>query len=168
MGIAKSGCVRAPTPRARRPRRIRSSASRQSTAGRGRIRRLAASAPPSSKRPIGPRKTAARRRRKRRRRNRGGFRFGGSEFANSDIDDLPEAFDVRRSLSRKGDPCDNAVIEPANRTLKKELVYRRTPADLGQLRREPNPCVRRRSGARTHSALGRMSPAGFRNAGLSL
>lgn len=66
----------------------------------GRIRRLAASAPPSSKRPIGPRETAARRRRKSRRRNRG--RFSGSGFANPGIDGLPEAFDVRRPLSRKG------------------------------------------------------------------
>ena len=100
MGIARPG--RAPAPRARRPRRTRSGASRQSTTGRGRIRRLAASAPPSSKRPIGPRETAARRRRKRRRRNRGGSRFSGSGFANSGIDGLPEALDVRRPLSRKG------------------------------------------------------------------
>lgn len=55
----------------------------------------------------------------------------GSEFANSDIDDLLEAFDIRRSLSRKGDPYDNAVIEPTNRILKKELIYRRAFADLG-------------------------------------
>ena len=130
----------------------------------GRIRRLAASAPPSSKRPIGPRETAARRRRKSRRRNRG--RFSGSEFANPDIDGLPEAFDVRRSLSRKGDPRDNAAIESADRTPKKKLAYRRASADLGRLRREPNPCVRRRSGARTHSALGCMSPAESGNAGL--
>ena len=46
MGIARPG--RAPAPRARRPRRIRSAASRRSAAGRGRIRRWAASAPPSS------------------------------------------------------------------------------------------------------------------------
>lgn len=58
----------------------------------------------------------------------------GSEFANSGIDDLLEAFDVRRSLSRKGDPCDNAVIEPANRILKKELVSSiggRSPTSAG-------------------------------------
>ena len=89
----------------------------------------------------------------------------GSEFANSDIDDLPEAFDIRRSPSRKGNPYDNAAIEPANRILKKGLAYRRAFADLGQLRREPNPCVRRRSGAGTHSTLGYMSPVEFRNAG---
>ena len=89
----------------------------------------------------------------------------GSEFANPGIDGLPEAFDVRRSLSRKGDPCDDAAIEPASRTPKKELAYRRASADLGRLRREPNPCVRRRSGAGTHSTLGYMSPVEFRNAG---
>lgn len=92
----------------------------------------------------------------------------GSEFANPGIDGLPEALDIRRSLSRKGDPRDNAVIEPANRILKKELAYRRAFADLGQLRREPNPCVRRRSEERMHSTLGYMSPVEFRNAGLSL
>ena len=92
----------------------------------------------------------------------------GSEFASSDIDGLLEAFDIRKSLSRKGDPCDDAVIEPANGILKKELVYRRASADLGRLRRELNPCVRRRSGAGTHSTLGYMSPVEFRNAGLPL
>lgn len=92
----------------------------------------------------------------------------GSEFASSDIDDLLEAFDIRRSLSRKGNPYDNAAIEPADRILKKELVYRRAFADLGQLRRGINPCVRWRSEERMHSTLGYMSPVEFRNAGLSL
>ena len=91
----------------------------------------------------------------------------GSEFANSDIDDLPEAFDIRRSPSRKGNPYDNAAIEPANRILKKGLAYRRASAGLGRLRREPDPCVRRRSGAMAHPARGCMGPAGFGNAGLS-
>ena len=39
-------------------------------------------------------------------------------------------------------------------------------AGLGRLRREPSPCVRRRSGAGTHSARGCMGPAEFGNAGL--
>ena len=90
------------------------------------------------------------------------------EVENPGIDGLLEAFDIRRSLSRKGDPRDNAVIEPANRIPKKKLAYRRASADLGRLRREPNPCVRWRSEARTHSARGYMSPVEFRNAGLSL
>ena len=92
----------------------------------------------------------------------------GSEFANSDIDDLLEAFDIRRSLSRKGNPYDNAVIESTNRILKKELVYRRAFADLGQLRRELNSYVRWYNEERMHSTLGYMSPVEFKNAGLSL
>ena len=167
MGIARPGRSRAPAPRARRPRRTRSGASRQSATGRGRIRRLAASAPPSSKGPIGPGKTDARRRRKSRRRNRGGSGFGGGGFANPGIGGLPEAPDVRRPLSRGGGPCDAAAIEPASRTPKKGLAYRRASAGLGRLRREPDPCARRRGGAMAHPALGCMGPAGFGNAGLS-
>ena len=128
---------------------------------------MAASAPPSSKGPIGPGKTAARRRRKSRRRNRGGFGFGGGGFANPGIGGLPEALDVRRPLSRGGGPRGDAAIEPANRTLKKGLAYRRASAGLGRPRREPDPRARRRGGAMAHPALGCMGPAGFGNAGLS-
>lgn len=92
----------------------------------------------------------------------------GSEFANPGIDDLLEAFDIRRSLSRKGNPYDNTVIESTNRILKKELIYRRAFTDLGQLRRELNSYVRWRNEKRMHSTLGYMSPVEFRNAGLSL
>lgn len=87
----------------------------------------------------------------------------GSEFANFDIDDLLEAFDIWRP-----NPYDNAVIESTNRILKKELVYRRAFADLGQLRRELNSYVRWRNEEGMHSTLGYMSPVEFRNAGLSL
>lgn len=82
--------------------------------------------------------------------------------------ELMAEFDIRRSLSRKGNPCDNAVIESTNRILKKELIYQRAFADLGQLRRELNSYVRWRNEERTHSTLGYMSPVEFRNAGLSL
>ena len=64
------------------------------------------------------------------------------------------------------DPRDDAAIGPANGAPKKGLAYRRASAGLGRLRREPNPCVRRRSGAGTHSARGCMGPAEFGNAGL--
>lgn len=113
-----------------------------------------------------PREAAARRRRKSRRRNRGGFGFGGGELANPGIGGLLEALDVRRPLSRRGGPCDDAAIEPASRTPKKGLAHRRASAGLGRPRREPDPCVRRRGGAMAHPALGCMGPAGFGNAGL--
>ena len=65
----------------------------------------------------------------------------GSEFDNAAIDEMLDAFGVERSLSRKGCPYDNAVVESTNRILKKELVYRQTYADIGQLRRGLNSYV---------------------------
>lgn len=35
----------------------------------------------------------------------------GSEFDNMAIDEMPEVFGIARSLSRKGNPYDNAVVE---------------------------------------------------------
>ena len=56
----------------------------------------------------------------------------------------------------------------ANRILKKELVYRRAFADLGQLHRELNSYARWCNEERMQTTLGYMSPVEFRNAGLSL
>ncbi len=67
----------------------------------------------------------------------------------------------------RGGPRGDAAIEPANGAPKKGPIYRRASAGLGRLRREPDPCVRRRGGARTHPARGCMGPAGFGNAGSS-
>ena len=61
----------------------------------------------------------------------------GSEFDNTRIDELLDVFGIRRSLSRKGNPYDNAVVESTNRLLKKELVYRNSYATIEQLRRDP-------------------------------
>lgn len=44
----------------------------------------------------------------------------GSEFANYEIDEVLEAFGIGRSLSRKGNPWDNAVIESTNHLMKTE------------------------------------------------
>ena len=91
-----------------------------------------------------------------------------SEFANSGMDELLEAFGIRRPLSRKGNPYDNAVIESTNKILKRGLIYRRAFAGLDQLRRELNSYVRWYNEERIHSTLGYMSPVEFRKAGLSL
>ena len=48
----------------------------------------------------------------------------GSEFDNTRIDELLDVFGIKRSLSRKGNPYDNAVVESTNRLLRKELIYR--------------------------------------------
>ena len=84
------------------------------------------------------------------------------------IDEMLEVFGVARSLSRKGNPYDNAVVESTNKILKKELIYRQTYATIEQLRRELNSYVWWYNNERMHSTLGYMSPVEFREAGMSL
>ena len=47
----------------------------------------------------------------------------GKEYDNIKIDNILEAFDIERSLSRKGNPYDNAVSEATNKILKIEFIY---------------------------------------------
>lgn len=92
----------------------------------------------------------------------------GSEFANASIDEMLEAFGIERSLSKKGCPYDNAVIESANNCLKRGLVHRKSFPDTEHLRRRVNEWVWFYNNTRIHSSLGYMSPVEFREAGLSL
>lgn len=60
----------------------------------------------------------------------------GSELCNGEIDALLPAFGIERSVSRPGNPYDNAVVESANRVLKRELVRGRAFAPEERLRTE--------------------------------
>ena len=92
----------------------------------------------------------------------------GGEFDNTRIDELLDVFDIKRSLSRKGNPYDNAVVESTNRLLRKELVYRNSYATIEQLRRDLNDYVWWSDNQRLHSALGYRSPKEFTEQGLVL
>ena len=92
----------------------------------------------------------------------------GSEFRNGEIDALLSAFGIERSASRPGNPCDNAVVESANRVLKRELVRGRAFASVERLRAELFDWANRHDSCRLHSTLGCMTPVGFREAGLIL
>lgn len=92
----------------------------------------------------------------------------GGEFASAAIDEMLEVFGVERSLSRKGCPYDNAVIESCNKTLKATLIYRNAYGSLDQLRRSLNAWVWWYNNERIHSTLGYMSPVELGMAGLSL
>ena len=92
----------------------------------------------------------------------------GSEFDNAKIDELLDVFDIRRSLSRKGNPYDNAVVESTNRLLKKELIYRNHYTSLEQLRSDPDDYVWWSDNQRLHSTLGYRSPKEFTEQGLVL
>ena len=86
----------------------------------------------------------------------------GSEFDNAKIDCLLDAFDVRRSLSKKGCPYDNAVDESVNKILKAEF------ANTRELQVKLSDYVHWYNNFRIHSTLGYMSPVEFRKAGLAL
>ena len=92
----------------------------------------------------------------------------GGEFGNTRIDELLDVFGIKRSLSRKGNPYDNAVVESTNRLLKKELVYRNSYATIEQLRRDLNDYVWWSDNQRLHSTLGYRSPKEFTERGLVL
>lgn len=89
----------------------------------------------------------------------------GSDFCNGEVDAPLSAFGIERSLSRPGNPCDNAVVEPANRVLKRELVRGRAFASEERLRTELFDWVNWYNKCRLHSTLGYMTPVGFREAG---
>ena len=92
----------------------------------------------------------------------------GGEFDDTRIDEPLDVFGIKRSLSRKGDPYDNAVVESTNRLLKKELVYRNSYATIEQLRHDPDDYVWWSDNRRLHSTLGYRSPKEFTEQGLVL
>lgn len=56
-----------------------------------------------------------------------------SEFHNAAIGELLDAFDIKRSLSKKGRPYDNTVDESTNKILKAEFGYRERFSTLHEL-----------------------------------
>ena len=92
----------------------------------------------------------------------------GGGFDNTRIDELLDMFDIKKSLSHKGNPYDNAVVESTNRLLKKELVYRNHYTTIEQLRHDLNDYVCWSDNRRLHSTLGYRSPKEFTEQGLVL
>lgn len=92
----------------------------------------------------------------------------GTEFCNAEISEMLEVFEVEHSLSKKGCPYDNAVIESTNKILKEEFIYQETFSSLYELQVKLSEYVHWYNHERLHSTLGYMSPVEFRKAGLSL
>ena len=97
------------------------------------------------------------------------FRTGrGGGFDDARIDGPLDVFDIKGSPSGKGDPYDNAVVESANRLLKKELICRNHHTGLEQPRSDLNDYVWWSDNQRLHSTLGYRSPNEFTQQGLVL
>ncbi len=86
----------------------------------------------------------------------------GSQYADKDYTDLLKDHGVQISMSRRGNPYDNAKAESFMKTLKYEEVYRSEYRDLADARRQIGRFIESvYNQKRLHSALGYRSPVEF-------
>ena len=86
----------------------------------------------------------------------------GSQYASNDYTDLLKAHGIEISMSRKGNPWDNAACESFMKTLKYEEVLRNEYRDLADARASIREFLEKiYNQKRLHSALGYMPPARF-------
>ena len=92
----------------------------------------------------------------------------GGGFAGERIERMLDVFGVTRSLSRPGNPYDNAVVESTNRLVRKELIHRNVYTNVEQPRSDVNRYVWWYNHQRLHSTLGYLSPVEFTQQGKTL
>ena len=86
----------------------------------------------------------------------------GSQYASNDYTDLLQANGIQISMSRKGNPWDNAACESFMKTLKYEEVLRNEYRDLADARASIREFLEKiYNQKRLHSALGYLPPAEF-------
>ena len=86
----------------------------------------------------------------------------GNEFKNKVIDDVLKTFDIKRSLSKKGCPYDNAVAEATYKVIKTEFAYNRIFENLDELKMDLRKYVLWYNNKRIHGSLNYMSPVEYR------
>jgi putative transposase len=86
----------------------------------------------------------------------------GVQYASNDYTGLLKDNGIRISMSRKGNPYDNAACESFMKTLKYEEVYRQEYRDLADTRSNVGQFIEKiYNGKRLHSALGYLPPIEF-------
>ena len=86
----------------------------------------------------------------------------GNEFKNQIIEELLQSFDIKRSLSHKGCPYDNAVAEATFKIIKIEFVWNETFANLKELKLKLWDYVNWYNYHRIHSSLEYQTPVQYR------
>jgi transposase InsO family protein len=88
----------------------------------------------------------------------------GVQYASQEYTDLLKHHNAQISMSRKGNPYDNAACESFMKTLKYEEVYRNDYRDFLEARASIGEFLERvYNQRRLHSALGYLPPAEFEN-----
>ena len=77
----------------------------------------------------------------------------GNEFKNRIIEEALETFDIKRSLSHKGCPYDNAVAEATYKIIKTEFAFNKRFENLRELERELFDYVNWYNNVRINSSL---------------
>jgi putative transposase len=86
----------------------------------------------------------------------------GVQYASGDYTDLLKAHGIQISMSRRGNPYDNAQCESFMKTLKYEEVYRNEYRDLAEARAQIGAFLDKvYNQKRLHSALGYLPPTKF-------
>ena len=86
----------------------------------------------------------------------------GVQYSSGDYTDVLKEHQIRISMSRKGNPYDNATCESFMKTLKQEEVYRQEYRDLAEARASIGRFLEKvYNQKRLHSALGYRPPVEF-------
>jgi transposase InsO family protein len=86
----------------------------------------------------------------------------GSQYCSHDYIDILKGQKMQISMSRKGDPYDNACIESFHATIKKDLIYRRRFTTRAEAIKAINHYISSfYNEKRKHSTLGNCSPNQF-------
>jgi transposase InsO family protein len=83
------------------------------------------------------------------------------QYASEEYTRLLKAHNVQISMSRPGNPYDNAKAESFFKTLKTEEVDLQDYASVDQARRSIRDYITRYNQRRLHSSLGYLSPEAF-------
>ncbi|WP_424526671.1 IS3 family transposase [Spiroplasma endosymbiont of Glossina fuscipes fuscipes] len=87
----------------------------------------------------------------------------GNEFKNKIIEEILLTFNIKRSLSAKGCPYDNAVAETTYKAFKTEFINGRKFKNLEQLKLELFNFINWYNNIRIHGSLNYLTPVEFKN-----